>query len=219
MGRGRDADLYYTGFALRSLAVLGAGAPAVWSRAAGYVRAQRTAPTDPIDCFSLLHAKHLARAHGGEAWSVADERQCVEHCHEVLAAHEATGGGWARQPGAAASLYSTFLASLCMQSTGRPAPDAVAVVQARQCPDGGFSDLGESGRGETNPTAAAVALLQLAGALDACGPQGTTEFLLSMQREDGGFAAHASAPVTDLLSTFTQRQKGAGVSSRDDALL
>jgi len=55
----------------------------------------------------------------------------------------------------------------------------------------------------TNPTAAAVAFLASCGPLDESVAGEAARFVLAMQREDGGFAAHRAAPAPDLMSTFT----------------
>jgi geranylgeranyl transferase type-2 subunit beta len=81
---------------------------------------------------------------------------------------------------------------------------AVKFVSSCRCQDGGsadqFNPTAESG---TNPTAAAVAFLLMQDTLDDAIAEPAAEFILSMQREDGGFAAHHRAPVSDLMSTFT----------------
>src|SRR5262249_55193840 len=55
----------------------------------------------------------------------------------------------------------------------------------------------------TNPTAAAVGLLQIADALDDETRTGVTEFLVGLASIDGGLQANERAPLADLLSTFT----------------
>src|SRR6266849_7483950 len=55
-GREGGSDLYYTGFALRGLAVLGALSPEVAEQAAGYLRARLREPASVVDFFSLLYA-------------------------------------------------------------------------------------------------------------------------------------------------------------------
>jgi len=57
--------------------------------------------------------------------------------------------------------------------------------------------------GGTNPTAAAVALLQMFGGLDAPCRAAVVDFLLRMQNIEGGLRANAKIPAADLLSTFT----------------
>jgi geranylgeranyl transferase type-2 subunit beta len=62
-------------------------------------------------------------------------------------------------------------------------------------------------RGGTNPTAAAVGLLQIAeeempGAFDEA-RAGVIDFLAEMTSPEGGLRANGRAPLADLLSTFT----------------
>src|SRR5215470_2804931 len=55
-GREGGSDLYYTGFALRSLAVLGALAPEICERTAGFLRHSLTQQASVVDFFSLLYS-------------------------------------------------------------------------------------------------------------------------------------------------------------------
>src|SRR5438094_5798066 len=64
-GREGGSDLYYTGFALRSLAVLQALNPEVCSRAAGFLRQKMTGSAGVVDFFSLVVACHLVPLGGG----------------------------------------------------------------------------------------------------------------------------------------------------------
>lgn len=205
-GRSDASDLYYTAFALRALAALGVEDHAVWRRAAAYVRSVLDEPTGVVDCFSLLHAKQLLTVRGHQCWTPEEDSRTATHCEAVLRHFQARDGGWGRTERDTASLYHTFLAALSHEPLGLPLPNPKAIaglVQARRCADSGFSDLGVTRHGETNPTAAASALLAMAGALTSDVAQPMACFLVSMQRPEGGFAAHAGAPTPDLLSTFT----------------
>src|SRR5262245_24819412 len=64
-GREGGSDLYYTGFALRSLAVLDALTAEVSDRAALFLRESLSRPASVIDFFSLLFACLLLQAAGG----------------------------------------------------------------------------------------------------------------------------------------------------------
>src|SRR5262249_2343558 len=64
-GRQGGSDLYYTGFALRCLAVLDALTPDVCERTAGFLRFRLTQPASVIDFFSLLYSCLLVQAAGG----------------------------------------------------------------------------------------------------------------------------------------------------------
>ena len=205
-GRSEASDLYYTGFALRALAALDVGDAALWHRSAAYVRSLLTQPSDVVHCFSLLHAKRLLTDRGHRSWTQEEDSRSAAHCTAVLKCFQAREGGWARTARGPASLYHTFLAALSRELLGLslPEPEAIGeLTRKRRCSDGGFSDVGQTRRGDTNPTAAAAALLEMANALSDDIAEHTARFLVRMQRSDGGFAAHADAPVTDLLSTFT----------------
>src|SRR5438270_10215759 len=64
-GREGGSDLYYTGFALRGLAVLQALSPEVCGRAAGFLRQKLHEPAGVIDLFSLLVSCFLVQLGGG----------------------------------------------------------------------------------------------------------------------------------------------------------
>ncbi len=203
-GRDGSSDLYYTSFALRSLAALDAHETEAWDRAANYLRASLLEPDDVIDCFALLDVRRLVR--GQRAWAAEEDARATSHCDRVLKRFQTADACYARSPGESAGLYHTFLGVLCRQLIGLPLPDRKAIADLardRHRIDGGFSDLGQTDRGETNPSAAAIALLKILGAPSDDMSERTADFLVGMQRADGGFGAHAGAPVSDLLSTFT----------------
>src|SRR6202162_3548927 len=64
-GREGGSDLYYTGFALRSLAALDALTPELGQAAAGFLRRSLTQQASVVDFFSLLYACVLLQAWGG----------------------------------------------------------------------------------------------------------------------------------------------------------
>src|SRR5438874_3362435 len=64
-GREGGSDLYYTGFALRGLLVLGELTPDICVRAANYLRPCLTQPASVVDFFSLLYSCLLVRLGGG----------------------------------------------------------------------------------------------------------------------------------------------------------
>ena len=80
-------------------------------------------------------------------------------------------------------------------------------VASRRRDDGGFVEIAPMRRGGTNPTAAAVGLLQLAGPEGAVllgeMRDGVVDFLTEMASPEGGLARNGRAPLADLLSTFT----------------
>src|SRR5262249_9283984 len=64
-GRLGGSDLYYTGFALRSLAVLNALTPEIFEKAASFLRSSRQQHASVIDLFSLLYGCLLIQTVGG----------------------------------------------------------------------------------------------------------------------------------------------------------
>ncbi len=210
-GREGESDLYYTAFALRGLAVLDAldGEPA--DRASDYLRGALAQQASVVDFFSLLYACVLLQAAGAAdplADAPADWPQRVAATLESLATPD---GGYNKTPGGStASTYHTFLVALCYEVLGRslPRPEAVRdLVLTRRRDDGGFVEVTAMRRSGTNPTAAAIGLLQLV-APETLVPEGeihqaVVPFLVEAVGEDGGLRANARVPLSDLLSTFT----------------
>jgi geranylgeranyl transferase type-2 subunit beta len=206
-GREGGSDLYYTGFALRGLAALGSMTPEIATRAADYLQGAIARPAGVVDFFSFLYAVALVQlASGGDVLrdSPPDWPERVAGTLESLRAPD---GGYAKQPGGkSGSTYHTFLVALCYQLLNRPLPDprsAVRFVHTRRREDGGFVEVAPQRRSGTNPTAAAVGVVQMADALDEPTRAAATEFLLAMPSFEGGLRANDRVPLADLLSTFT----------------
>src|SRR5437764_9970839 len=64
-GREGGSDLYYTGFALRSLAVLQALDPEVCGKAAGFLKQRMAGSAAVVDFFSLVVSCYLVPIGGG----------------------------------------------------------------------------------------------------------------------------------------------------------
>jgi geranylgeranyl transferase type-2 subunit beta len=210
-GREGGSDLYYTGFALRGLAVLEALTPDIAQRAAGFLRASLTQQTSAIDFFSLLYASLLVQVGGGPDVFAGSSPDWPDRVAEMLESFRTADGGYAKTiGGASGSTYHTFLVALCYQLMGRPLPrlaDVVRFVVGRRREDGGYVEIAPMRRGGTNPTAAAVGLLQMAadempGALEEV-REDVSAFLAEMASPEGGLRANGRAPLADLLSTFT----------------
>ncbi|HZV07216.1 MAG TPA: prenyltransferase/squalene oxidase repeat-containing protein [Gemmataceae bacterium] len=210
-GREGGSDLYYTGFALRGLAVLDSLTPAIAERAGDYLRGCLTQQTSVIDFFSLLYSCVLVQLAGGPDVLAGSSPDWPDRVAEMLERFRTSDGGYAKTIGSASgSTYHTFLVALCYQLLGRQLPrlaDVVRFVASRRREDGGYVEIAPMRRGGTNPTAAAVGLLQLAK--DEM-PQALEEvrgeviaFLAGMASPEGGLRANGRAPLADLLSTFT----------------
>ena len=207
-GREGGSDLYYTGFALRSLAVLQALDPEVCGRAANFLRTRMTGSAGVVDFFSLVVSCYLVPLGGGPdvlAEAPADWRTRVAATLETFRSPD---GGYGKTPAAPhGSTYTSFLVTLCLQLLGRPNPEPErleAFVKSRRRPDGGYVEISAMKRSGTNPTAAGVGVLQILGALDDDAKAGTADFLAALPSPyEGGLRANDRIPAADLLSTFT----------------
>src|SRR5262245_33318342 len=210
-GREGGSDLYYTGFALRGLAVLDALSPDTCARAANFLRASLTRQASVIDFFSLLYSCLLVQASGGIDVLADSPPDWPDRVAQALEGFRTADGGYAKGPGGnSGSTYHSFLVALCHQLLGRevPRPDAlVQFVLSRRREDGGFVEIAAMRKSGTNPTAAGVGVLQVVepdwvttmpGVRD-----GVIEHLLGVASEEGGFRANGRVPLADLLSTFT----------------
>jgi geranylgeranyl transferase type-2 subunit beta len=116
-------------------------------------------------------------------------------------------GGYAKTTeGAAGSTYQSFLVALSYELIGQPLPRPNALVQFlydRQREDGGFVEIAPMKKSGTNPTAAAVALLTMLGAMDDEIKSDVREFFRQVKSDEGGFQANTRIPFADGLSTFT----------------
>jgi geranylgeranyl transferase type-2 subunit beta len=206
-GREGGSDLYYTGFALRSLAVLGELDGPLAQRAAAFLQQKLSGQETIIDFLSLIYGAALIQSAAGIdifAGAAADWRQNVAAQLEKLRRPD---GGYAKgEEGVASSTYHTFLVTLCLQLIDEPLPQldrAVAFILAQRAEEGGFREIRASKRAGTNPTAAAIGVLRIAGALTDEIRAETIDFLADMQSDEGGLCANTRIPFADLLSTFT----------------
>ncbi len=206
-GREGESDLYYTGFGLRGLAVLDALTPAIVERAAGYLRSCLTLQTSVVDFFSFLYATMLLKAGDGPDVLADCPPDWPERVAATLESFRTADGGYAKSPGGASgSTYHTFLVALCQQLLARPLPrpdDVRRFVESRRREDGGFVEIAPMRRSGTNPTAAAVGVLQTIAGPEVDGKDQVVRFLAGMASPEGGLRANDRAPLADLLSTFT----------------
>jgi geranylgeranyl transferase type-2 subunit beta len=207
-GREGGSDLYYTGFALRSLAVLQALSPEICEPCGRFLQSRMLQPAGVVDFFSLLVSCYLVPVGGGADVLATAPADWKDRVAGVLESCRTSDGGYGKVPGAhAGSTYTSFLLALAYQLLDRPIPDADRLanfVRGRQRDDGGYVEIAAMKRSGTNPTAAGVGILQI---LDAFAPGDTDrviDFLGKLPSpHEGGFRANDRIPVADLLSTFT----------------
>lgn len=207
-GREGESDLYYTGFGLRSLAVLGQLYGGTAERAAEFLASRMQARTSVIDLLSLIYGAALVDAAAGiDVFANADS-QWKDRLAEFLNSLRREDGGFAKTPeGHASSTYNTFLVILCLQLLEKPIHEPEQIIHflhsRRNDEMGGFCEIRASKRPGTNPTAAAIATLKILDALDEESAEGAIDLIADMQSDDGGLRANNRIPLADLLSTFT----------------
>lgn len=211
-GRQGQSDLYYTGFALRGLTLLGTLTEDAAAKTAGFLLASLRRDLAAVDFLSLVFSSILLEVtYGQDVFTQAGlDRQTV--IQQTLQPLRRSDGGFAKTPESGrSSTYQTFLSIACLDLIGARIDDRTQIVQmlrSRRRDDGGYVELDVIARSGTNPTAAAVGLLRLlenGGRSALHGSQGeeTARFLAAMQTADGGLRANTLIPMSDLLSTCT----------------
>jgi len=206
-GREGGSDLYYSGFALRGLALCGLLEGETATRAAAYLQSRLAAQLPMVDFLSLIYSAALLDMAAGIDIFAAQPPTWKTNVAAALEQFRRADGGYAKtDEGDASSTYHTFLVVICYQILDLPVPNPERIVQFvldRQRIEGGFVEIGPMKRGGTNPTAAAIALLKILGGLTAQLRESTIEFIAEMQNDEGGLRANTRIPIADLLSTFT----------------
>ena len=206
-GREGGSDLYYTGFALRSLAVLGQLEGTLAQSCADFLSDKLAGQETIIDFLSLVYGAALIDSAAGIdifADASPDWREKVAAHLEMLRRDD---GGYAKgAEGIASSTYHSFLVTLCLQLIEQPVPESdklIAFIMSQQADEGGFHEIRASKRAGTNPTAAAIGVLRINDALTDDIREDTLDFLVEMQTDEGGLRANTRIPFADLLSSFT----------------
>ena len=212
--RGRDlereglpGDLYYTGFAVRALAVLGAVDAATAIDVERFLRARDPLRLGTIDLVSWLYAAVVVQAAGGGDCLDSAPADWPDRLAARLEATRTADGGYAKtEEGAAGSTYTSFLVALTYELLGRtvPAPGRLGqFLYDMQRDDGGFVEIAPARRSGTNPTAAAAVLLKLLGLNDGELAADLRGFFGEVADPSGGVRANGRIPFPDGLSTFT----------------
>jgi geranylgeranyl transferase type-2 subunit beta len=206
-GREGGSDLYYTGFALRTLFITGELSGAVAERSAAFLKSRLAGRETVVDLLSLIYgAAMLNMSAGIDALADCPStwRDAVAETLEKLRRED---GGYAKAyEGRASSTYHSFLVALCLELIERPLPEPerlVGFILSQRSDSGGFHEIRAAKRAGTNPTAAAIGVLKMLDALDNQTANDTIDFLAGMQTDEGGLRANTRIPIADLLSTFT----------------
>ncbi len=218
-GREGDADLYYTGFAVRALAVTGGLPDDSRDLLSDFLRQQNPAAAGTIDLLSWLYSAAVVQASGGEDLLASQPADLVDVLIAGQLSLRRDDGGFAKSAeGALGSTYHSFLAALVMELLGRDLPRPNALAQFlfdRQRDDGGFVEIAPMKRSGTNPTAAAVAVLRTMNLLDAQTREDVLGFLGDVISTEGGFQANTRIEFADGLSTFTGLLTAQDLSAAD----
>lgn len=206
-GREGDSDLYYTGFAIRALAISGGMEESVRDAVAQFLAAQDPLQLNVIDLLSWFYGALVVQTSGGPDLLANCPEDLIDQVAVRLEALRTSDGGYARSTeGSVGSTYHSFLVALTWQMMGRAIPRPNALIQFlydRQRDDGGFVEIAPMRRSGTNPTAAAVALLRELDGMDEDIVADVLGFLTDVASSEGGYQANTRIPFADGLSTFT----------------
>jgi len=218
-GREGDSDLYYTGFAVRALAVTGGLESADAARVAQFLQQHEPLKLGVIDLLSWLYSALVVQAAGGDDLLADAPSDFPAQVSEKLESTRVADGGYAKSTeGSAGSTYHSFMVALTYELIGQDLPRPNRLIQFlydRQRNDGGFVEIAPMRRSGTNPTAAAVALLNKLDAMDDDISDDVQGFLTDVVSPEGGFQANTRIPFADGLSTFTGLLTGQDVGRRD----
>lgn len=206
-GREGDSDLYYTSFALRTLAILGQLQGDLAEHCSSFLRSRLSTNESIVDLLSLVYSAKLIQASCDLDPLSGCDQPWQSRLANLLGSLRRQDGGYSKSiEGKASSTYQTFLALICLELIEMPVPKPEAtaefLLKQRQA-DGGFLEIRVAKRSGTNPTAAALGGLSVLGRIDQELENSATEFLLELQSDEGGFQANSRIPMADLLSTFT----------------
>ena len=206
-GREGESDLYYSGFALRGLALLGQLTGDVADQAGQFLLGHSEPEAAAVDRLSLVFGVSLLEMAAGVDLFGSRKSEWRQATVQSLESLRRADGGYAKATeGQASSTYHTFLIAVGLQLLDMPLVEPermVDFVLSQQRDDGGFVEIRPMRRSGTNPTAAAIAILKIVDALDNDVRTSVIDFLSGMQTEEGGLRANTRIPIADLLSTFT----------------
>jgi geranylgeranyl transferase type-2 subunit beta len=206
-GREGDSDLYYTGFAVRGLAVLGGLSAEEAKRIGQFVGSFDWRSLSVVDLISWLYSALVTQTFGGPDPFAKESADWTDQIAAKLEDVRTPDGGYAKSAeGSLGSTYHSFLTVMTYELLGRQPPKPKRLGQFvfdRQRDDGGFVEISPMKTSGTNPTAAAAILLHRLGFADEQLTIDLRDFLKQIRSDEGGFQANTRIPFADGLSTFT----------------
>jgi len=206
-GREGGSDLYYTAFAVRSLAMLEGFTNHSADKLVGYLKSHTESELNIIDLVSWLYSAIMLQLVTGEDLFNNAEQNWQHAIAQSLESVRTDDGGYGKNSeSTSGSTYQSFLIALTYELMQIPVPRPNSLIQFlydRQRDDGGFVEIAPMKRSGTNPTAAAVAVLLMFDQIDDEIIHDVRDFFLEVYSPDGGFLANSRIPFADGLSTFT----------------
>ena len=193
---GNDSDIYYTMYAAMLYAAFTGGIP---QKLAEYIK--KTASDTKLD---FIHTCALGRLYALMSGGAVDA-ECKECLQKRLAEYRSLDGGFSHSAKFAeyGTPYGAFLAAAAYDELQVEIQDKellVASVTVCRTPDSGFANQRGALCGTANATAAAVAYLAVYNHSGGI-PAGTSEFVMKLYADNGGFRASGQSPFADVLST------------------
>lgn len=195
--RGGRSDLYYTLFAIESLAALREPAPPA---TVPFIRALGAGET-----LDLVHLACLIRCWVAMPDAAPDPGLRARAAARLLT-FRSGDGGYAPTPGASiGTAYACFLAVGALQDLKEPIDDADAsellgCLRGLRAADGAFANQPAMPAGSTPATTATIMVLRQIGSEP---DPALADWLLARAHPQGGFSAAPGTPLPDLLSTAT----------------
>lgn len=195
-GRAGGSDLYYTAFALRTLALCQYEGTAL-VQAFKYVSEYGSRINGIVELFDYLSSARILIELNMDFQ--VDKDQCLK----IIESCRAQNGGYRKGKENRISAYATFMSFLCLEMLGKDINAAdISALQDLAYSGGGFCETTDSSTPQTSATAAALSGLVVSGKEPESLAQ-HLKYIGNSQRLDGGLAASTDIAIGDLLSTFS----------------
>ncbi len=192
--RSGRADLYYTGFALRGLALAGFLEDQTARRAGEFLQAHLSQALPPVDFLSLVSSAVLLEAVAGiDVFGQAGVERGLRVVESTEPFRRGDGGYAKSEAGQHSSTYQTFLVAACRELVGVAVDDPVrlaTLAKQRQRADGGFVELRRTQPQRHQSDRRCRRSAASARRPRRRGESRAAEFLAAMQNPEGGLREH-----------------------------